>query len=71
MRKPEDYDDRRRWQDEFRARGEAVPCGRNACENMVATPYVNTHTPLLYCADCAALINFYNPGLCTPEASAT
>ena len=69
MQKPEDYDERRKWQDEFRARGNVPPCGRNACTNLVFKPYLNKGTPLIYCEDCAALINHYRPAdpLCYPE----
>lgn len=66
-RKPADYRARRRWQDEARARGEVPECGREVCTNRVEPAFLNKHTPLLYCEDCAALINHHNPGFCYPE----
>lgn len=65
--KPADYHDRRRWQDEARARGEAPECGRQVCTNSADPAWTNKGTPLLYCRQCAALINRYNPGLCERE----
>ena len=67
--KPRDYDERRRWQDEARARGEVPECGREACHSPAVPAWVNAHTPLLYCRMCARLINAYNPGFCTPEVT--
>lgn len=67
--KPINYHDRRRWQDDARARGEVPECGREACHEPADPAWVNKGTPLLYCACCARLINRYNPGLCSPEAS--
>lgn len=65
--KPRDYHERRKWQDEARARGEVPECGREACHNPASPAWVNRHTPLLYCANCAAAINAFNPIMCTPE----
>ena len=67
--KPHSYDDRRRWQDAARARGEIPECGREVCTNPADPAYVNSGTSLLYCRTCATLINRYNPGLCKPEES--
>ncbi len=64
---PADYHARRRWQDEQRAAGQPPDCGREACCNKAAPAYVNAGTPLLYCLECAVMINLYNPGLCSPE----
>ena len=70
MKKPLDYHDRRRWQDEARAAGRVPECGREACTSTVGPqPWVNAGTPLLYCPACARRINEYNPGLCAPEAA--
>ena len=64
--KPEDYHERRKWQDAARARGEIPECGRFACTKKADPPFLNKHMPLIYCADCAALINHYSD-LCYPE----
>jgi hypothetical protein len=55
--KPDDYHDRRKWQDEARARGEKPECGRGACTNKADPAWSNRGTPLLYCESCANLIN--------------
>lgn len=70
IRKPLDYHERRAWQDAARARGEIPVCGREVCLNLAHPAYVNQHTPLLYCAVCAGLINKFNPGFCSREAPA-
>ncbi len=60
--KPRDYHERRRWQDDARARGEVPECAA----------WVNSGTPLLYCGGCARLINRYNAlgtVLCSPEVT--
>lgn len=67
MNKPRAYVDRRRWQDEQRAAGLNPTCGREICQNIAAPAWVNGSTPLLYCGECAALINRYTPGLCSLE----
>lgn len=65
--KPRSYDERRRWQDAQRAAGVPVECGREVCKVTFTEGYVNSGTPLLYCPTCAALINRFNPGLCSKE----
>ncbi len=67
--KPLDYHDRRKWQDAALARGELPECGREACHRLLrpGLVWVNKHTPLLYCGQCARRINEYNPGFCSPE----
>lgn len=67
--KPPDYQARRTWQNEARARGDVPECGREACHEPADPAWLNHHTPLLYCARCAALINKHNPGFCYPEAT--
>ena len=67
--KPINYHDRRRWQDDARARGEVPECGREACHEPADPAWANKGTPLLYCICCARPINRHNPGLCSPEAS--
>ena len=73
--KPRDYHDRRRWQDEARARGEVPECGREVCHAKADPAWVNSGTPLLYCPTCAALINRYTArdgfrdSICTPEVA--
>ena len=66
--KPATYAERRKWQDAQRAAGHDPECGREACVNPAAPAWVNAGTPLLYCRQCARLINTYNNGLCTLEA---
>lgn len=70
IRKPLDYHNRWAWQGAARARGEIPMCGREVCSNLAHPAYVNQHTPLLYCAVCADLINEFNPGFCSLEAPA-
>lgn len=69
MSKPLDYHARRQWQDEARARGEIPECGREACHNLAEPAWVGSGTgvDLLYCAECARLINRYTPGTCRLE----
>lgn len=68
-RKPQNYADRRRWQDAQRAVGLPPECGREACTALADPAYVNQNTPLLYCADCAEQINRHNQGSCRQEGS--
>ena len=67
--KPADYRARRTWQNEARARGEIPECGREACHRPADPAWVGSGTgvELLYCAGCAAEINWWNPGVCRPE----
>lgn len=65
--KPRGYPDRRAWQDAARDRGEIPECGRAACTTPADPAWVNAGSPLLYCRECAALINSFTPGLCAPE----
>lgn len=68
------YPARRKWQDEARARGEIAECGREACHRPADPAWLNHYTPLIYCADCADLINTNNLAgmvLCCPENGET
>jgi hypothetical protein len=74
--KPADYHDRRRWQDEARARGDVPECGRGACTSKAEPAWVNSGTPLLYCGGCARSINGFSVQtlgyeLCAPEVVQT
>ncbi len=51
--KPDDYRERRAWQDAARARGELPECGRGVCREKADPAWVNKGTPLLYCGACA------------------
>jgi len=62
MKCPRSYAERRLWQLEAVARGEAPKCGRAACGRPADPAWVGVGTgvELLYCEDCAARINRAN-----------
>ena len=70
--KPKPYPERRLWQLEAIARGEAPICGREACNNVAAPAWIGsgTGTELRYCKRCALHINRRNGmEICRPEVS--
>ena len=70
--KPKNYRERRLWQLEAIARGDAPTCGRETCDNVAAPAWIGsgTGTELRYCERCALNINRLNGmEICRPEVS--